>query len=304
MSATLDVQTVSNAQAARQASSLASPGALPPLSQHSQAAPPSTVVLAVALKYNDQSPLENHHCATLFSIILRFKVLHALTDAQRSYVRKMTISMIFATDMARHNELLNRMRTLPPLDELAPLTPHRSADSVRMRGELPPEERRTLLQSVLHAADLYTPSLPFESSLGWVDALGREFEAQVEQERMLSIQESTFLLSKDLQSRARNESGFISNIILPMWHLMSRAIPELDPCYKAALQNLERWKSLLHSDLSTRSMDASENDACGTFPELELLVRGHEFQRTPSPSLLHNLQGLPLAPSELASSPS
>lgn len=113
----------------------------------------------MALRYNDQSPLENHHCSTLLSILHQFHLLSSLTRHQRAYVRKLIIELIISTDLARHDELNLRLAQMPPLGE-APISP---------------ADRTCLLQGVLHAADFYSPTLPWRASVQLVKALGCEF---------------------------------------------------------------------------------------------------------------------------------
>jgi len=185
----------------------------------------------VALTYNDQSPLENHHCATLCKILHQSNLFAPLNRSQRTYTRKLIIQLIIATDLAHHDDLKGRLRNL--LNEGGALA-----------APLSLPNRTTILQGVLHAADFYSPTLPWEASVGWVNALGCEFAEQVELERKSGLAESTFLLSPNLQARAKNEVGFISRFVLPLWELMGSAFPELTPCCAMVRDNLSRWQTL------------------------------------------------------------
>ena len=70
----------------------------------------------LALRYNDISPLENHHCSVAFNILEDstanlFRSFPA--DVYKS-VREGMIRCILATDMARHNEILNQFNQIAP----------------------------------------------------------------------------------------------------------------------------------------------------------------------------------------------
>lgn len=62
----------------------------------------------LAIRYNDISPLENHHCSVAFRIleIPECNILSSLDLTTYRTVRNGIIRCILATDMARHNEIL------------------------------------------------------------------------------------------------------------------------------------------------------------------------------------------------------
>ena len=63
----------------------------------------------VAKRYNDQSVLEHYHCHSLFRILgqERFNILEDFSAKQRHTFRRHVITMILATDMARHAHFMN-----------------------------------------------------------------------------------------------------------------------------------------------------------------------------------------------------
>lgn len=62
----------------------------------------------LALRYNDISPLENHHCSVAFRVLeaAECNILASLDSSTYRTVREGIIRCILATDMARHNEIL------------------------------------------------------------------------------------------------------------------------------------------------------------------------------------------------------
>ncbi|GFR42649.1 hypothetical protein Agub_g3586, partial [Astrephomene gubernaculifera] len=69
---------------------------------------------SLAVRYNDRSPLENHHCAASFSLLLRpeLDLLAPLSPAERSSFRKQVIEMVLATDMKQHFSILSHFSTV------------------------------------------------------------------------------------------------------------------------------------------------------------------------------------------------
>lgn len=228
----------------------------------------------LALLYNNASPLENLHAATLLRIATR----HGL----------------FASCAATPSCLHLPPSALPPLSppfppSLDPCTPappfripatalapgslsrkerascrqliinlvvstdmaHHNALHDSLRALPPPSAteaadalaaRRTcLLKCALHAADLHVPTLPWASSVGWVRALGNEFKSMVEQETALQLPRSAFLLAADLTEQARIETGFVSRFVAPFFASMRKQLPQLACCEEMISSNLELW---------------------------------------------------------------
>ncbi|TNN46557.1 High affinity cGMP-specific 3',5'-cyclic phosphodiesterase 9A [Liparis tanakae] len=66
----------------------------------------------LAVRYNDISPLENHHCAVAFQILsLPECNIFANVDPEAfKQIRQAIITLILATDMARHGEILDSFK--------------------------------------------------------------------------------------------------------------------------------------------------------------------------------------------------
>ena len=173
----------------------------------------------LALLYNNRSVLESHHCATLFKLFNQYGMLDGLSRPQRAYVRQIIIDAITTTDMAHHNALHGNLKglvdeKLPLLDAAARVQKAQAAEGGAAAAAAGPADKKSreaaaeltrsrsvLLQCVVHAADLCTPTLPFQKSLGWVQALGTEFRDQVELERQKGLPLSDALAPADLQVR-------------------------------------------------------------------------------------------------------
>ena len=71
----------------------------------------------LALRYNDISPLENHHCSVAFNILedTSANLFRSFPPDVYKTVREGIIRCILATDMARHNEILNQFNQIAPV---------------------------------------------------------------------------------------------------------------------------------------------------------------------------------------------
>ncbi|KAF4791510.1 cAMP-specific 3',5'-cyclic phosphodiesterase 4B [Turdus rufiventris] len=68
----------------------------------------------LALMYNDESVLENHHLAVGFKLLQEehCDIFQNLSKKQRQTLRKMVIDMVLATDMSKHMSLLADLKTM------------------------------------------------------------------------------------------------------------------------------------------------------------------------------------------------
>lgn len=75
----------------------------------------------LALMYNDESVLENHHLAVAFKLLQNQSrdIFSNLTKKQRQIIRKMVIDMVLATDMSKHMSLLAELKTMVETKKVA-----------------------------------------------------------------------------------------------------------------------------------------------------------------------------------------
>ena len=75
----------------------------------------------LALMYNDESVLENHHLAVAFKLLQEENcdIFVNLSKKQRQTLRKMVIDMVLATDMSKHMSLLADLKTMVETKKVA-----------------------------------------------------------------------------------------------------------------------------------------------------------------------------------------
>ena len=79
----------------------------------------------LALMYNDESVLENHHLAVAFKLLQHESrdITHTFNKKQRQTFRKTVIDMVLATDMSKHMSLLAELKTMVETKKVAgPMT--------------------------------------------------------------------------------------------------------------------------------------------------------------------------------------
>lgn len=75
----------------------------------------------LALMYNDESVLENHHLAVAFKLLQNddCDIFVNLGKKPRQTLRKMVIDMVLATDMSKHMSLLADLKTMVETKKVA-----------------------------------------------------------------------------------------------------------------------------------------------------------------------------------------
>merc|ERR1712048_543309 len=139
----------------------------------------------LAMRYNDRSPLENHHCAKAFEIALKTpgdkcNIFKKWNQESYSRVRRILVSIILGTDMALHGEHVQRLTSM--------------GDALY--------EAETLPEVILHSADISNPIMPTEQSSRWNKAIQNEFMEQVVDERQYGIPISHFMEGLDDPAKA------------------------------------------------------------------------------------------------------
>ena len=198
----------------------------------------------IAITYNDISVLENYHASTLFKTIRKSEtnIFEKLTPMDYKIIRKRMISEILATDMALHGKVLSLIKSKISFNE----------DDMTYKLNLlsgdektKSDEQQSLLDFMIHLADLAHNTRLFKISVKWVELLSEEFwrQGDLEKEHNLPV---SFLCDRDDVNIPQSQKGFISGFILSTYETLGNIFPALKFTYENANNNLEEWKRLLN----------------------------------------------------------
>uniref|UniRef100_A0A4W4GC71 Phosphodiesterase n=1 Tax=Electrophorus electricus TaxID=8005 RepID=A0A4W4GC71_ELEEL len=166
----------------------------------------------LAVRYNDISPLENHHCAVAFQILALPECnIFANVDAEAfKQIRQAIITLILATDMARHREILNSFK-------------HR-VDNFDFTNE----EHVTCLKMVLiKCCDISNEVRPTEVAEPWVDCLLEEYFMQSDREKSEGLPVAPFM-DRDKVTKPTAQIGFIKFVLIPMFETVMKLFPQIE----------------------------------------------------------------------------
>ena len=206
-----------------------------------------------AVRYNDQSVLENHHIAVAWTILRApgCEVLDSLLPEQLKQVRKMMIASILATDMTFHFSLkgeldgviLRNARPAEAAEAESPVDKRRSLES-----DL---DRTVLLKVVLHMADISNPCKPWAVGKLWSDRVIEEFFRQGDQEKALSLP-PTPNMDRETTKQAELSVNFIDFIVGPFFMALTNLLPKVRECCELMQSNRNEWSRMVCEDLSAR----------------------------------------------------
>lgn len=130
----------------------------------------------LALMYNDESVLENHHLAVGFKLLHEENcdIFQNLTKRQRQSLRKLVIDMVLATDMSKHMSLLADLKTMVETKKV-------TSSGVLMLDHY--NDRIQVLRNMVHCADLSNPTKPLAVYRQWTERIMEEFFQQGDKER-------------------------------------------------------------------------------------------------------------------------
>uniref|UniRef100_A0A3B4A286 Phosphodiesterase n=1 Tax=Periophthalmus magnuspinnatus TaxID=409849 RepID=A0A3B4A286_9GOBI len=196
----------------------------------------------LALMYNDESVLENHHLAVGFKLLQEDNcdIFQNLTKKQRQTLRRMVIDMVLATDMSKHMSLLADLKTMVETKKV-------TSSGVLMLDNY--TDRMQVLRNMVHCADLSNPTKPLDLYRQWTDRIMDEFFHQGDRERERGMEISP-MCDKHTASVERTQVGFIDYIVHPLWETWADLV---HPDAQDILDTLEDNRNWYQSMIPQRS---------------------------------------------------
>ncbi|KAK1805282.1 hypothetical protein P4O66_019618 [Electrophorus voltai] len=225
----------------------------------------------LALMYNDESVLENHHLA------VGFKLLHEencdiflnLSKRQRQSLRKLVIDMVLATDMSKHMSLLADLKTMVETKKV-------TSSGVLLLDHY--TDRIQVLRNMVHCADLSNPTKPLAVYRQWTDRIMEEFFRQGDKERERGMEISP-MCDKHTASVEKSQVGFIDYIVHPLWETWGDLVhPDAQDILDTLEDNRDWYQSTIPQSPSPPPLPDNELDSCTEKFQFELTLEGEPAQ--------------------------
>ncbi|KAI9189244.1 cAMP-specific 3',5'-cyclic phosphodiesterase 4D [Blastocladiella emersonii ATCC 22665] len=186
----------------------------------------------LAVRYNDQSVLENHHAAKAFELLLGNNETNFLASLPKNtvqHLRQCMIRMVLATDMAMHYELHTKFKNKV------------QGAGINVKDV---KDRQLLMEIAIKCADVSNPTRPPQLSQKWTELVMAEFYLQGDIERARGIPISRFM-DRQNPGVGKCQIGFIEFVVLPLYETWDAYINEDDQFLglQHLATNREFWKS-------------------------------------------------------------
>ncbi|KAG5441907.1 High affinity cGMP-specific 3',5'-cyclic phosphodiesterase 9A [Clonorchis sinensis] len=252
----------------------------------------------LAMRYNDSSPLENHHCATAFELVSipATNILCGLTVTELRWFRKAVIRCILATDMATHNECSEQFRQLLPrlTDAVRSPASCSSGDNFVRTGlrrflDENSELRLALMLILLKTCDISNETRPAAISDPWLGCLLDEFFFQANAERKIGLPVAPYM-DPEKVTRSNSQLGFLNNVLIPLLEDVTQVFPQLYPLLLATRERLSHYSRLSEQQLQEPKQQPPESKRSApkaSSADIPAPKLPSPSLQLPSPSVLH-----------------
>ncbi|XP_053325994.1 cAMP-specific 3',5'-cyclic phosphodiesterase 4B isoform X1 [Spea bombifrons] len=209
----------------------------------------------LALMYNDESVLENHHLAVGFKLLQEehCDIFQNLTKKQRQSLRKMVIDMVLATDMSKHMSLLADLKTMVETKKV-------TSSGVLLLDNY--TDRIQVLRNMVHCADLSNPTKSLELYRQWTDRIMQEFFQQGDKERERGMEISP-MCDKHTASVEKSQVGFIDYIVHPLWETWADLVQPDAQDILDTLEDNRNWYQSMIPQSPSPLLDEQDKDCQG-----------------------------------------
>lgn len=182
----------------------------------------------LAIRYNDNSPLENMHAAITFGTMQK-EENSFLTCSKEQYriFRRIIITAILGTDNSMHGEIMLKLDGFSEMDNAL-------------------EKCMIKVSVALHAADVSNPAKDWVAYQKWTERLMEEFYLQGDAERSRGMEVTPGFDRLQPMPRPRFQLSFIRGLVEPLFKSLERNLG-LD--VKKPLEQLSRNASVWESQL-------------------------------------------------------
>ncbi|KAH8408899.1 hypothetical protein KR009_003575 [Drosophila setifemur] len=192
----------------------------------------------LALMYNDESVLENHHLAVAFKLLQNqgCDIFCNMQKKQRQTLRKMVIDIVLSTDMSKHMSLLADLKTMVETKKVA-------GSGVLLLDNY--TDRIQVLENLVHCADLSNPTKPLPLYKRWVSLLMEEFFLQGDKERESGMDISP-MCDRHNATIEKSQVGFIDYIVHPLWETWADLVhPDAQEILDTLEENRDYYQSMI-----------------------------------------------------------
>lgn len=211
----------------------------------------------LAIRYNDISVLENHHCAKSFEVFSQTQanIFLTVTADQRKYLRKSIIALVLSTDMSSHFSLKAELddvvkRNVTDAAAVPVPVPVKADNTEGTAGSsstvthMNEKDTLCLLKSILHTSDISNPAKKWEVSKKWSDLVLQEFFEQGDREKREQLPVS-MNCDRDTTKQDELSMNFCDFIVAPFFFSLTKLLPKLMCACRELENNRNKWHDIM-----------------------------------------------------------
>ena len=197
----------------------------------------------LAIRYNDQSVLENFHVSEGFNIIFKKKdcnIFENMSNDDYKICRKRIVNCVLATDMTLHNKEFQFLKSKSQTYNI------KGGENIEKIFESSDPMinfnlRQEFLSVIIHSADVSNPTKPMDIYKQWAHRCVDEFFKQGDMEKRLGIPVS-FNCDRDTVSLPQSQLGFMDAIVSPLFSVVCEFFPGMNFTLDNLKKNREHFK--------------------------------------------------------------
>jgi hypothetical protein len=205
--------------------------------------------------------LENFHCALTFELAGSnyADIFCGLDSVQYRELRNVIIDSILATDMSCHFGLTAELKECVLRFEKSEQTPSAKVDTGGIHDGAASDiitkaDRRVIIKTLLHSADISNPCKPWSLSKFWADAVLDEFFTQGDLEKANGYPVSPNM-DRNVTNQAELTLNFIDFIVAPLYVGITSLIPAAARCCSFLNKNRAEWDKTFIASIEDKVMD-------------------------------------------------
>ena len=199
----------------------------------------------IAIRYNDQSVLENYHVSESFNIIFKkngCNIFENMSNDDYKYCRKRIIQCVLATDMTLHGKAFQFLKTKAQTYQIK-----NGKNFEKIMEDTDPvtnfNTKQEFLNILIHAADISNPTKPLDIYKLWAQRCIDEFFRQGDMEKRLGLPVS-FNCDRNTVTLPQSQLGFIDAIVFPLFSLINEFFPGLNFTLENLKKNEEYYRGI------------------------------------------------------------
>ena len=204
----------------------------------------------LAIKYNDNSILENMHISEAFKLTIDYPncdIFSGLNTESYKQMRKEMISCVLSTDMTKHKATNEFMEII-----INKKKNNKNNNDIKEEKDIHQEYMNLLI----HSADISNPTKKFNIYWKWAQLIVEEFFLQGDKEKELGIKCS---FDRETTTIYQTQLGFINYIVIPFYSLFSEVFPKLKFLIENANNNKNKVIELQKKDNDNENNKEDKN---------------------------------------------